>query len=104
MFHTACGLLCKILHTYVYCLCSFNISSCFMYGGISIPNTLRESSNNTMVCQCFIAVNVHLIEISYVLSVDANAQGRPSRVRLTHEIGPKSTGKINGTLTLMKGQ
>ena len=45
-----------------------------------------------------------LIEISYVLSADANAQGRPSRVRLTHEIGPTSTGKINGTLTLMKGQ
>ena len=39
-----------------------------------------------------------------MLSVDANAQGRPSRVRLTHEIGPTSTGKINGTLTLMKGQ
>ena len=25
-------------------------------------------------------------------------------MRLTHEIGPTSTGKINGTLTLMKGQ
>jgi len=28
----------------------------------------------------------------------------PSRVRLTQEVGPISTGKINATLTLLKGQ
>ena len=28
----------------------------------------------------------------------------PSKVRLTQGVGPASTGRINGTLTLMKGQ
>ena len=38
-----------------------------------------------------------------MLSADANAQGRPSRVRLTQEVGSVPTGRITGTLTLMRG-
>ena len=42
------------------------------------------------------------LEINYELLV--NAQIVPVRVRLTEEVGAVSTGRINGTLTLMKGQ
>ena len=42
------------------------------------------------------------LEINYELLV--NAQIVPVRVRLTEEVGAMSTGRINGTLTLMKGQ
>jgi len=44
----------------------------------------------------------YVIEINYVLSV--NGQILPSRVRLTQEVDVEFTGRINGTLTLMKGQ
>ena len=43
-----------------------------------------------------------LTEIKYALSV--NPQRTSSRVRLTQGVGPVSTGRINGTMTLMKGQ
>ena len=33
-----------------------------------------------------------------------NAQGGPSRVRLTQETSAMSTGRINGTVTLVKDQ
>ena len=46
--------------------------------------------------------NIYLTEINYVLSV--NAQGGLSRVRLTQEISAMSTGRINGTVTLVKDQ
>ena len=58
----------------------------------------------------YLLVNVHitlpvklfLIEINYVLSVDA--QTVPSRVILMQENSAVSTGRISGSLTLMKGQ
>ena len=43
-----------------------------------------------------------LIEINYILSVDT--QGMPTRVRLIQEVDTVSTGRINGTLTLLMDQ
>ena len=52
--------------------------------------------------ESFTIQNIYLTEINYVLSV--NAQGGLSRVRLTQEISAVSTGRINGTVTLLKDQ
>ena len=70
-----------------------------MYKGIGLQNTLRELkilffiTHKNLIC---------ITEINFVLSVDP--QRMSSRVRLTQEVGPVSTGRINGTLTLIKDQ
>ena len=72
-----------------------------MFEGVGLLNTLGELF--TMLphqdSSLYVYVNF-LIEISYTLSADA--QVVPSRVRLIQEMGQSSTGKISGTLTLLK--
>lgn len=60
-----------------------------------VSHSLQKHITN--ILQCF-----PYVEISYVLSADS--QVMPSRVRLIQEVGLMFTGKINGTLTLMRGQ
>ena len=79
---------------------SFNISSCMMYSGIGLQTMLRELL--TSKCTHYTTCKIILIEINYVLSVDA--QTVPSRVILMQENSAVSTGRISGSLTLMKGQ
>jgi len=72
-----------------------------MYEGLGLENTLRKIRYYTK-CLKSLQENYYLIEINYVLSVDGQAV--PSRVRLTQEVDAESTGRINGTLTLVKAQ
>ena len=71
-----------------------------MYSGIGLQTMLRELL--TSKCTHYTTCKIILIEINYVLSVDA--QTVPSRIRLMQENSAVSTGRISGSLTLMKGQ
>ena len=68
-----------------------------MYSGVGLQATLRESLISTSKFITYVS-----LEINYELSV--NGQIVPVRVRLAEEVDAVSTGSINGTLTLVKGQ